>query len=79
MELETWVEGKGRDTLQVCSVANPGGKKFLHMQSVYRNLWVYYVLQNQTSDQVRFRKFSNLSTKLEKELVIGNFRATTFG
>ncbi len=28
VELETWLEGKWRDILQVCSVANPGGKNF---------------------------------------------------
>ncbi len=37
------MEGKSRDTLQACMSANPDGKKFLDMQSVYQNLWLYYV------------------------------------
>ncbi len=34
-EPETWVEGKWRDVLQVCSVANPSDKKFLETIRTY--------------------------------------------
>ncbi len=46
VNLETWVEGKWRNILQVCSVANAGGKKFLDTQSIYQNLWLYHVYYN---------------------------------
>ncbi len=46
--LETWVEVKRRDILQVYSVANLGGKKFLNTWSVYQNfLFLYHVFSNE--------------------------------
>ncbi len=84
VELETWVEGKWRDMWQVCSVANPGGKKFLDTQCVYQNLLLYYVVFsaklpiNIPKNYWNFHEFSKISSKFSQNIFLFSEKLSKF-